>query len=194
MSPRVRRLALTAHVTVSVGWVGAVLVFIGIAVVGLTAEDEGSVRGAYLVMEPAARYVLVPLALLSLVTGVVQSLGTTWGLLRHHWVVVKLLITMLAAAVLLVYLRTFAVMADTAADPAAALDEVRNPSPVVHALLALVLLLAATVLGVVKPRGLTWIGRRAAERRAGPAFGSTRGVHCAESDVRGRRVRPPGNR
>jgi uncharacterized membrane protein len=166
MSPRVRRLAVTAHVTVSVGWVGAVITLIGIAVVGLTADDEGSVRGAYLVMEAAARYVLVPLALRSLVTGFVQSLGTTWGLLRHHWVVVKLLITVVATAVLLLYLRTFAVMADAAADPAAALDEVRNPSPLVHALLALVLLLVATVLGVVKPRGLTRIGRRSAARRA----------------------------
>jgi hypothetical protein len=71
-------------VTVSVGWVGAVVTMIAIAVVGLTADDEVAVRGAYLVMEAAARYVLVPLALLSLVTGVVHSLGTTWGLLRHH--------------------------------------------------------------------------------------------------------------
>jgi hypothetical protein len=165
MSPPVRKLAVTVHVTVSVGWVGAVITFIAIAVIGLTAETEGSVRGAYLVMEAAARYVLVPLALLSLGTGVIQSLGTSWGLLRHHWVVVKLLITVLATGVLLLYLRTFAVMADVAADPAAGLDEVRNPSPLVHALLALLLLLAATVLGVVKPRGLTRIGRRSAARR-----------------------------
>jgi ribose/xylose/arabinose/galactoside ABC-type transport system permease subunit len=106
----------------------------------------------------------VPLALLSLVTGVIQSLGTTWGLLRHHWVVVKLLITVVATGVLLLYLRTFAVMADVAADPAALLDEVRNPSPLVHAVLALVLLVVATVLGVVKPRGLTRIGRQWAAR------------------------------
>jgi hypothetical protein len=156
--------AVTTHVTVSVGWVGAVITFIAIAVVGLTADDEVSVRGAYLVMDAAARYVLVPLALLSLVTGVVQSLGTTWGLLRHHWVVVKLLITVVATGVLLLYLRTFAVMAGVAADPAAGLDEVRNPSPLVHAVPALVLRVVATVLGVVKPRGLTRIGRRSAAR------------------------------
>jgi uncharacterized membrane protein len=156
--------AVTTHVTASVGWVGAVITFIAIAVVGLTADDEVSARGAYLVMDAAARYVLVPLALLSLVTGVVQSLGTTWGLLRHHWVVVKLLITVVATGVLLLYLRTFAVMAGVAADPAAGLDEVRNPSPLVHAVPALVLLVVATVLGVVKPRGLTRIGRRSAAR------------------------------
>ena len=163
LSPRVRKSAVAAHVTVSVGWVGAVLTFIAIAVVGLTSDDATTVRGSYLVMDAAARFVLVPLALLTMVTGVVQSLGTPWGLLRHHWVVVKLLITVLATAVLLLYLRTFAAMAATAADPAAGLDAVRNPSPLVHAVLALGLLLAATVLGVVKPRGLTRYGRRAAE-------------------------------
>lgn len=163
LSPRVRKSAVAAHVTVSVGWVGAVLTFIAIAVVGLTGDDATTVRGSYLVMDAAARFVLVPLAVLSLVTGVVQSLGTAWGLLRHHWVVAKLLITVLATAVLLLYLRTFAAMAATAADPAAGLDAVRNPSPLVHAVLALGLLLAATVLGVVKPRGLTRYGRRAAE-------------------------------
>ncbi|HYO41088.1 MAG TPA: DUF2269 domain-containing protein, partial [Nocardioidaceae bacterium] len=101
LSPRVRRLAVAAHVTVSVGWVGAVLTFVAISVVGLTSDDAATVRGSYLVMDAAARFVLVPLALLSLVTGVVQSVGTAWGLLRHYWVVVKLLITVLATAVLL---------------------------------------------------------------------------------------------
>ena len=36
LSPRVRKSAVAAHVTVSVGWVGAVLTFIAIAVVGLS--------------------------------------------------------------------------------------------------------------------------------------------------------------
>ena len=172
LSPRVRTSAVTAHVTVSVGWVGAVLTFIAIAVVGLTSDDATTVRGSYLVMDAAARFVLVPLALLSLATGVVQSLGTPWGLVRHYWVVLKLFITVLATAVLLLYLRTFAAMADAAADPAAALGEIRNPSPLLHAVLALVLLLAATVLGVVKPRGLTRFGHRAATRRPEPSRAS----------------------
>lgn len=156
---------MVAHVTVSVGWVGAVLTFVAISVVGLTSDDATAVRGSYLVMDAAARLVLLPLALLSLVTGVVQSVGTAWGLLRHYWVVVKLLITVLATAVLLLYLRTFTAMAEAAADPAAGLDAVRDPSPLVHAVLALGLLLAATVLGVVKPRGLTRFGRRMAARQ-----------------------------
>lgn len=160
MSPRARKLALVAHVTTSVGWLGAVVTFIGIAAVGLAGDDAATVRAAYLVMDPAGRFVLAPLAVLSLGTGVVQSLGTAWGLFRHYWVVVKLAITVVCTVVLLLYLPTFAAMADTAVNPAVTLDHVRTPSPLLHAVLALVLLLVATILGVIKPRGLTRLGHR----------------------------------
>jgi hypothetical protein len=160
MSPRSRKLALTVHVASSVGWIGAVVTFIGISAIGLTGDDATTVRGAYLVMEPAARFVLVPLAVLSLLTGVIQSLGTAWGLFQHYWVVFKLAITVFATAVLLLYLRTFAAMAEAAADSTVELAGVRNSSPLLHAVLALVLLLFALVLAVYKPRGLTRSGLR----------------------------------
>ena len=160
MPPRVRQFALTAHVTSSVGWIGAVLVFLALAIVGLTSQDAQTVRGAYLVMEPAAWAVLVPLAFASLVTGIIQGLGTAWGLFRHYWVVFKLLITVLATVVLLIYMETFRLMARVAADPTADLALVRNPSPRFHAVLALVVLLVATVLAIYKPRGVTPYGRR----------------------------------
>ena len=160
MTPELRKAALTAHVTSSVGWLGAVAAFLALGVVGLTSEDDETVRGVYLVMEPAARFVLVPLAFASLVTGLVQALGTAWGLFRHYWVLFKLVISVVATAVLLMYMETFRLMAAVAADPSADLGVVRNPSPVLHAALALLLLLAATVLAVYKPRGMTRYGRR----------------------------------
>jgi hypothetical protein len=118
------------------------------------------VRGAYLVMEPAAWFVLVPLAFASLLTGIVQSLGTEWGLFRHYWVLFKLLITVFATIVLLIYMETFSFMAGVAADPSADLGVVRNASPRLHAALALLVLLVATVLAVYKPRGMTRYGWR----------------------------------
>lgn len=167
MPPRWRKLALTAHVASSVGWLGAVVVFLGLAVVGLTGQDVQTVRGAYVVMEPAAVFVLVPFAFASLLTGLVQSLGTQWGLFRHYWVVFKLLITVIATGILLLYLRTFRYMAGVAADPSSDLAMVRNVSPALHAGLALVVLLCATVLAVFKPRGVTRYGwRKQLEERA----------------------------
>jgi hypothetical protein len=155
VTPRLRKLALTAHVTASVGWVGAVIVFLALAVIGLTSEDAETVRGAYLVMEPAAWFVLVPLAFASLLTGLLQSLVTAWGLLRHYWVVFKLMINLVTTIVLLMYMQTFEFMADVAADPSVDLAVVRNASPLLHAGAALVLLLVATTLAVYKPPGRT---------------------------------------
>ena len=160
LTPRARKLTLTAHVVASVGWLGAVVAFLGLAVVGLASEEAETVRGVYLVMEPAAWLVLVPLAFASLVTGLVQSLTTAWGLVRHYWVVAKLAINVLATFVLLMYMETFAVMAERAADPSAELRVVRTVSPVLHAALASMLLLAATILAVYKPRGVTPLARR----------------------------------
>jgi hypothetical protein len=94
------------------------------------------------------------------VTGIVQSLGTPWGLFRHYWVLFKLLINLFATVVLLMYMETFRVIAAVAADPSADLGVVRNPSPVLHAVLALLLVAVATVLGVYKPRGMTRYGWR----------------------------------
>lgn len=139
MNPTVRRFALTSHVTVSVGWIGAVTVFLALAGLGLTSEDPFTVRGVYLVMEHAAWLTLVPMAFATLVTGLVMSLGTSWGLFRLYWVVFELVITVFATTVLLVYMQTFRHMAAVAADPGAELQMVRNPSPLLHAVLALVI-------------------------------------------------------
>jgi hypothetical protein len=155
MNPVLRRVVFTTHVTSSVGWVGAVLVFLALAGIGLTSQDEPTVRGAYLVMAPAAWLVLVPLAHASLLSGIAISLGTPWGLFRHYWVVFKLAITVFATVILLFYIGTFRQMAGIAADPVVELQLVRNPSPLVHSILALILLVAATVLSVYKPFGLT---------------------------------------
>jgi hypothetical protein len=51
-------------------------------------------------------------------------------------------------------------MADVAADPSADLALVRNRSPMLHAALALLVLLVATALAVYKPPGVTPYGRR----------------------------------
>jgi hypothetical protein len=123
-------------------------------------------------MEPAARMVLVPLAFASLLTGIVQSLGSAWGLFRHYWVLFKLALTMLATLVLLTYMETFRGMARAAADPAADLATVRSASPALHAVLALLVLATTTVLAVYKPRGMNPL-RMAQDERGGARYGLT---------------------
>lgn len=160
LTPPLRKVALSAHVASSVGWLGAVVAFLGLAIVGLTSQSTQTARGVYLVMLPAAWFVLFPFAFASLVNGLVSSLGTTWGLFRHDWVLFELLMTAFSTVVLLIYMETFRNMAAVAADPSTDLAAVRNASPVLHATLALLVLLAAAILGIYKPQGMTAYGRR----------------------------------
>jgi hypothetical protein len=158
--PGLKKFALTTHLTFSVGWIGAVCVFVALATVGLRSADAQTVRGVYLVMEHAAWLALLPLAIGTFLTGIIMSVATAWGLFRHYWVVFKLVITVFATIVLLIYMQTFRYMAAVASDPNIDLNAVRNPSPLVHAILALIVLITASVLGIYKPRAVTPYGRR----------------------------------
>ena len=163
MTPRGRKLALTVHVTSSVGWLGAVAAFLALAIAGLASDDGVTTRAVYIAMEATGWFVLVPLALASLLSGVVQSLGTKWGLFRHYWVVVKLVINVVASVILVMYMDTLSGLADRASAAAASGDHLRgpsSPSPVLHAGGALLLLLGAATLAVYKPKGLTRYGWR----------------------------------
>jgi hypothetical protein len=165
LTPRLRKLALTAHVTASVGWLGAVVAFLALSVAGLTSQDPQTVQGAYLAMELTGWVVLVPLSLASLLTGLVCSLGSAWGLVRHYWVLFKLVINLIATIVLVLYMQTLDALADVAAATALSGTGLRDPSPALHAAAALLLLLVATTLAIYKPRGLTRYGQRTQHRQ-----------------------------
>jgi hypothetical protein len=162
MAPGLRKLALTAHVTSSVGWLGAVAAFLALAISGLTSHDPLRVRGAYLAMELTAWFVIVPLSVASLLSGLVQALGTPWGLFRHYWVVVKLLITLLATIILLLHMQPIGHAARAAAEATLSSSDLRGTriQLVANAGAALLALLVATTLSVYKPRGVTRYGRR----------------------------------
>jgi hypothetical protein len=193
MTPGVRKFALTAHVTSSVGWLGSLAGFLALAVAGLTCDDPLLVRGAYLALEVIAGFVIVPLALASLLTGLVQSLGTTWGLLRHYWVVIKFIITVVATVVLLLQLQPIGYLADVAAEPTLSGSDLREPrmSLVVHAGGGLLVLLVPTILSVYKPRGMTRYGQRKqrALRHDVPPLTSVCAAHPSPTSVASSQVR-----
>lgn len=161
MTPYVRKFALTAHVTSSVGWLGAVAVFLALAIAGLTSKDAQMVRAAYLAMELTTRFVIVPLCLASLLTGLISSLGTEWGLFRHYWILIKLLITILSTIGLLVHLQPISYLAGVAAEiTLSGGDHQAQIQLVIVASAAILALLVATTLSMYKPRGVTPYGWR----------------------------------
>ena len=162
MKPGLRKFALTAHITLSVGWLGAVSGFLALAVAGLTSHDAQLVRGLYLAMGVTGRYAIVPLCLASLLTGLVMSLGAKWGLFRHYWVMTKFLLTIVSTLILFGFMRTLSHLGALAADATMSIDELRNlsQSPVLHSGGGLLVLLVNTMLSVYKPWGRTRYGLR----------------------------------
>jgi hypothetical protein len=162
MTPFVRKLALTMHVTSSVGWLGAVAAFLALSIAGLSGQDPQMVRAAYLAMHMTTWFVIVPLSFAALLSGLVQSLGTSWGLFRHHWVVVKLGLTVLATIILLAHTQPIAQVAAVAAETMLSSADLRQLriQLVADAGAALMALLVATTLSVYKPWGMTGYGRR----------------------------------
>ena len=166
---RLRKLALTTHVVSSVGWLGAVIAFLALAITGRSSGDTELVRGCYLAMEVLGWFVIVPLAGTSLISGLVQAWITKWGLLQHYWVVIKLLMTMFATVVLVLHMRPVGIVADEAAASDLMGDDLSGLrlQLLADAVAAIVLLVVAATLSVFKPAGRTRYGWRKLRRGAG---------------------------
>ncbi len=162
MPPRLRKPALTVHVVCSVSSLGAVAAFLALAIAGLTSQNGQTVRGAYIAMATTAWFVIVPLIAAALLTGLIQALGTPWGLFRHYWVLIKLVITVVVAVVLALQMEGIAYMAAVARETAVADGDLRalRTSLAVHAGAGFLVLLVPTVLAIFKPRGVTRYGWR----------------------------------
>jgi hypothetical protein len=103
-------------------------------------------------MELTGWFVIVPLSVASLLTGLVQSLGTDWGLFRHYWILEKFVLTIGATTILFLHMPAVSRMSGVAAE-------------VIHAGGGLLVLLTATTLSVYKPWGRTQYGRRKQRER-----------------------------
>ncbi|MDX2001836.1 MAG: hypothetical protein SFW35_05370 [Chitinophagales bacterium] len=155
MTPRLSKAVLTSHITVSVGWFGAVAVFIVLAVAGLTAQENQLARSAYVAMELSAWYVIVPFCIASLLTGVIQATGTKWGVFKFYWIVVKLFLTVALTILLLLHMQPIEYLAGVAAD--ANFSNANNSGRVINLIAkagaALTALLFITTVSVYKPWG-----------------------------------------
>jgi hypothetical protein len=168
MPPALRKLSLAVHITLSVGWIGAVAAYIALDVAAATSQDVSTLRAAYLGMGLIGGSVIVPLAIASLLTGLVVSLGTKWGLFRHWWVLISFVLTLVATAVLLGETQTIHYLAAIAADPTSSDEDLRAlGSTLAHSVGGTVVLLVILVLNVYKPPGVTRYGwRKQQEERA----------------------------
>jgi hypothetical protein len=164
-----RKLALAVHLTCSVGWVGAVVAYLVLDLTVATRDDADAVRAAWLAMDLVIRWAIVPLALASLLTGLVMAVGTKWGLFRHWWVLISFVLTVLATLVLLSEAAVVSRSAALATAPTTSVEDLRALTPTLpHSVGGLLVLLLILVLNVYKPQGLTPYGWRRQQEEQAP--------------------------
>ncbi len=164
LSRSARKLTLLTHVVVSVGWVGVDAALLVLAVTGLTSDNPQTVAACYTSMKTFAVVLLLPLGLAALATGLLLGAGGRWGILRHWWVVTKLVINLVLTSLVLALLRP---RLDDAAEASLRVD-----GSLVHRLgslrldlvfpptVSIVALVFAATLGLYKPWSMTARGRR----------------------------------
>jgi hypothetical protein len=167
VGPRLRRLLLALHLSCSVGWVGAVCAYLALAFAVPATADPAVVRAAWIGMDLIGWYATVPLAVGSLVTGLLMGAVTKWGLMRHYWVLISLVGTVILTAVLILHMPDVTAQADRARTLEEG-DLLVMGSDILHAVIGLVLLIGILILNIYKPRGLTkygWRKEQAARKR-----------------------------
>lgn len=159
MKSGLRRAVLSAHLTVSVGWIGAVVAYLGLGAAAVNSSDAQTIRSAWVGMEVIGWFVIVPLAVTSLLSGLVMALGTRWGLFRHYWVAISFVLTLISTGVLVLHMPAVSSTVDVALrSEGAALEDLGGD--LFHPAIGLVILLVVQVLNIYKPKGLTRYGWR----------------------------------
>ncbi|MCG5458601.1 hypothetical protein PSH03_004358 [Micromonospora sp. PSH03] len=153
--PSTRKALLTLHLVTSLGWLGADLVLLTLGIAVQRGADPAVV---YPVTALVGTVLFAPLSVLVWLIGVASSLLTPWGLLRHRWVLVKLVLTTVMVGLVLFLLTPNLRHAGAVG---AALPARDRADLVIAPAVSTSLMVIATVLSTYKP----W-GRRPATRAA----------------------------
>ncbi|MFE0099222.1 DUF2269 domain-containing protein [Streptomyces sp. NPDC059009] len=153
-----RRAILVVHVAVSVSWAGITLGLLALAVTAATTGSPDAAEASYRSMKLFADWLIVPVALLTLVSGLVLSLGTPWGLARHRWVYAKFWLTLVTTG-LSIFLLLPGI--NESAEQAIAGQPLEGTWKLaIGPCVSLSAYLFMTAISVLKPWGLTRRGRK----------------------------------
>lgn len=162
LNQQLRKFALVMHITFTVGWFGAIAGFLALAITGYVHQNDQLVRSSYIGMGIITEYILIPFSFVSILSGVISSVGTNWGLFRHYWVVIKLVLTVAATGILLLHSKPIDFLATLATEAVISGNDHNQLrlQLIVNAGAALVVLFIALILGVYKPKGITKFGHK----------------------------------
>src|SRR5215217_1509927 len=160
--PRLRNPLLVVHLIVSGTWLGAVVADLFLGIAAATGREDMA-DAYYAVMDRLVNNLMPAAAIATLATGLLLALATKWGLVRHYWVLAKLVL-----GVATVFVGVAAIdraiqdtIAARAADHSAAASDLLLPAIATTPLM----LATALTLAIIKPWGRTRRGRRRGARR-----------------------------
>ncbi|HWE92041.1 MAG TPA: DUF2269 family protein [Pseudonocardiaceae bacterium] len=163
ISRRSRKAVLTVHLIASVGWIGADLGLLALAIVALTTDTPRVGQAATMAMAYLATWISGILSVSALISGILLSLATPWGLFRHYWVVVSLVLNLLTALLVNFALGPLyrgmeaLVLAAPASTPVANIIGTQRIELIAPPCVAFVVLTAVTIINVYKPWGrISW--------------------------------------
>ncbi|RSM86261.1 hypothetical protein DMH04_13890 [Kibdelosporangium aridum] len=167
LSPALRKCVLVVHVTSSVAWLGIITVQGSLGITAVTTEDLGVARAMFTAMLVIDGTFLGPAAFLAFFTGIVLAAGTRWGLLRRWWVATKFASMLVLMVLPIIAWQDIPVDGHALVEAGRPLVEVRVTLDVTPylAMVSPALAVFAVVLSIVKPWGLTPLGRRESRHR-----------------------------
>lgn len=153
-----RRATLVVHVVSAAGWLGIALGLLALGITAATTESAPVLEASVRSMKTLVDWVVFPVALLTLLTGLLMALGSSWGLARHRWIYTKFWLTLAMIVGTFFGFRDSIVDAYTdvtAGHPLADADEV-----LLGPMISLTSYVFMVALSVLKPWGLTKRGRK----------------------------------
>ncbi|MBB6634236.1 hypothetical protein [Cohnella thailandensis] len=112
-----KQLVVAIHVIAVASWIGGTLGMILLAVYLQSAANGEQLAYTLSSMEVIDENLLKYPALLTLLTGILLSLWTQWGLVKHYWIVIKLALTVITILLGIFFLDNWtASLADLIAD------------------------------------------------------------------------------
>jgi len=160
---------LVAHLIVSGTWLGAVVADLFLGISAATTGREDMADAYYAVMDRLVNNLMPAAAIATLATGLLLALATKWGLVRHYWVLAKLVlgVATVVVGVAAIDRAIQDTIAARAADHSAAASDLLLPAIATTPLM----LATALTLAIIKPWGRTRRGRRRGARRRPSAAG-----------------------
>jgi hypothetical protein len=140
----------TVHVAASVSVLGADLVLLALGIASVGGADPVTIYPAASLI---ATWLVAPLALVALASGLALGLLTPWGLFTYWWVTIKLaIVAVLTGVVLFVLVPALGATADAVTGPTPRLLGAGERLPLLVApAMASTLLVVALVLAIFKP-------------------------------------------